>query len=143
MSASFRPVDGPELDYAYLAEYAKVDGGKLTVVDASFTHVTGTTLPGVFSFAVAGRVRVPAGFREIVLNFEFANPNRQTVLKFDAPLSADPAERPYKDRVGRLFALNLGLPIAEPGLCVVTIGIDDQEVRTLAFEVEPAPQAGP
>jgi len=47
----------PELDYAYLAEFAKVENNSLTAVGASYTHVEADRLPVIHTVYVAGRVR--------------------------------------------------------------------------------------
>ncbi len=124
-----------ELDYAYLAEFAQLIDGKLTAVNASFIDVK-TAVPGHFQFAVAGRVRAPADADQIRLTVKLVSPDGIT-FAWNAELT--PEGLPvYDGKVGILFAVRLGIPITRHGLFVVTIDVDDEEARRLAFEaVEP------
>jgi hypothetical protein len=56
LAGTVTPVMGPELDYAFLAEYAAVSPhGTLTAVGASFTRVAYPSFPAQQLMAVAGR----------------------------------------------------------------------------------------
>lgn len=48
-------------------------------------------------------------------------------------------QQAYNGRVGVLFAVTTVVPLMSEGLCEVTIRIDGQEVRRLAFAVSLAP----
>lgn len=50
-----------ELDYAFIAEFAKVESGKLTVVGASYTEISARSFPTQHFFSCAGRVRMALG----------------------------------------------------------------------------------
>lgn len=120
-----------ELDYAYLAEFAQIIDGKLTAVNASFLDVK-TTIPAVFQFAVAGRVRAPADTEQVLLAVKLVSTDNAT-FAWNSELS--PQGLPvYDGKVGILFAVRLGIPITKHGLFVVTIDVDGKEARRLAFE---------
>ena len=48
-----------ELDYAFLAEYAKTERGTITAIGASFTEAKSSSFPSVLDVSVAGRIRRP------------------------------------------------------------------------------------
>lgn len=121
-----------ELDYAFLAEFAQIIDGKLTAVNASFIDVK-TTVPALFQLAVAGRVSAPADVDQVRLAVKLASPDKTTTFTWNADLSTKGLPV-YDDKVGILFAVRLGLPINTHGLFTVTIDIDEQEARRLAFE---------
>lgn len=131
-----QPLEKVELDYAFLAEYARVEGNSLTAVGASFTVMEGRALPFTTTVYVAGRLRAP----------QDADPFEVTVMAGqadgDAPSTAmyttfNPQDgaHPYRDRVGMTFAVGIPLEITSEGLFQVIIGVDGQRVRTLRFEV--------
>lgn len=125
-----------ELDYAFIADYAAVIEGKLTAVGASYTHVRALSLPALHSLSVAGRVRSRVGDDPVRLEVKI-NPPGGDEFVIAALLDHDGTARPYGDnRIGLLFAANVAIPLLEPGLCVVTIGLDDDPVRRLAFSCE-------
>jgi|SRR6478735_7026310 len=121
-----------ELDYAFIAEYAQITDGNLTVVNASFIHVK-TPVPGFLSFAVAGRVRAPADAGEVHLAVRFVAPDPNTAITWRLGLSTE-GHPVYDNKVGILFAIRTTTPLQAHGLYQVFIDIDEQEVRRLAFE---------
>ena len=120
-----------ELDYAYLAEFAQIIDSKLTAVNASFIDVK-TAVPGHFQFAVAGRVRAPADTDLVRLAVKLVSTDNATFV-WNAELTTEGLPV-YDGKVGILFAVRLGIPITKHGLFVVTIDVDDEEARRLAFE---------
>jgi hypothetical protein len=125
-----------ELDYAFLAEYAQITDGNLTAVNASFINVK-TSVPSMFSLAVAGRVRAPADADEVGLTITFAAPGGSgpnITWQLNLPTEGNPV---YDNKVGILFTVRAAVPIPTHGLYVFTIELDGQEVRTLAFEALP------
>lgn len=129
----------PDLDYAYLAEFASVQEGRLTAVGASFTYYRVPALPVIMSFAVAGRVRAAAGSGPVDLGLALLWPGMEAEVRIDMPLDTFPAERPYQDKVGRMFAATMQVPISEAGLVKVRVFIEGSVVRELAFEAEVGP----
>lgn len=127
-----------ELDYAYLADSAQVQGGKLFVLGASFTHVQTPVLGVGFPLSVAGRIKAAVG--EVCdLELSFATPEEQLVFSANITLTDNGASRPYgknNDKVGLLFAMNTQIPIVSAGLYVVWIKLSGGQSRRLAFDVE-------
>lgn len=130
----------PNLDYAFLADFAKVDAsGKLTSVGASFTHLTAATLPTSQIMSVAGRVRVAEESGPLPLLVRFIGPDDSSPT-IEATMSlARGSARPYEGRVGVLFTMTTLLPLSSEGLHEVHILLNGEEVRRLAFFVEAAP----
>ncbi|QPL05048.1 MULTISPECIES: DUF6941 family protein [Actinomyces] len=134
-----------ELDYAFLADYASIQGGLLTTVGASFTRMEAQALPIHASFAVAGRIRCDEAEREWVkLTIRFISPGEDpTVVEASNQIDVSTTTHlPYSGhRRGIVFALQMTLPLIELGIYTVEVDIDETEGvdRTLKFEVIPAP----
>lgn len=128
-----------EFDYAYLADFADTNSGKITAVGASFTHIAAQSLPSQASMAIAGRFSMKADEDPAELNFVVEGPDGSFRLNFGGLLGPSGDVRPYGengDKVGVLFAINLQVPLPKAGLYVVLISLDDELVRRLAFDVE-------
>lgn len=124
-----------ELDYAYLAEYATVQSGRLTAVGASFTHLALQSFDAPIPLAVAGRIRAAEGTDQVELEIEISGPG-EFVTRADFTVAASEDARPYKGRVGIVFAANTLLPVLGTGLYEVRLSLDGEEVRLLAFDLE-------
>lgn len=126
----------PELDYAYLAEFAKVDNNSLTAIGASYTHITTNRLPVRHMLYVAGRVRAAEKAPAFDLAIQFNGPRDTPELR--VTLEAHPAmeARPYDGKVGITFALGMEVPLNYEGLYEVRLFIEEREVRRLAFDVQ-------
>lgn len=133
-----------ELDYAFLAEYAKVEpSGNLTAVGASYTHVAVSGFPAQHLVSVAGRVRIKLG-ETPSLRVRLQSPDESLTLEAGLQLAAGPDSRPYGpnlDTLGIQFAMTVALPLPVPGLYKVHVLLDDEEVRFLAFTAS-SPQGG-
>lgn len=129
-----------ELDYAYLADYAKAENGKLTAVGASYAFVKCDQIPTNHTLVVAGRIRALLG-EEPNLVIRANSPENSIEIKFEVLLNPQNPPRPYNGYVGVLFAVTGPLPIFEVGLYTISIEIDDKVVRTLKFEAELASQS--
>lgn len=124
-----------ELDYAFLADYAAVQAGKLTVIGASFTHVTLSSIPASIPLHVAGRIRAAEGERDIKLGIRVEAPGDGLKIEFDGTVNPGPDVLPYDGKVGLLFALNIQLPVQSEGLYQVFVSVGDK-TRRLAFEAK-------
>ncbi|MBL0706625.1 DUF6941 family protein [Sinomonas cellulolyticus] len=125
----------PELDYAMLAEFAKVEADRLTVVGASYTHVFAPEVPTTHLLHVAGRVRAKVDGSEFPLRVRFSDPRSNVEIAIEGVLDPKHAGRPYGDKVGVMFAAGFTVPISSEGLYEVFIEIDGEQVRRLAFDV--------
>jgi len=136
------PGDLPNLDYAFLADYAKIDAnGTLTSVGASFTIIQTPELPATQLLSVAGRLRMAEDSKSVSLSFVFAGPASPRIA-LEIPVAPENAV-PYDGKVGVLFVATTLVPLMSEGLHTVTISIADRQVRLLAFEVKRAPAAMP
>jgi hypothetical protein len=124
-----------ELDYAYLAEYATVQDGKITAVGASFTHVTVGSLPGNFPVTIAGRIRASEDVRGVDVAVEVIPPSNDFAFNLDGHINVVEPLRPYEGKLGLLFALNLIVPLSTTGLYVINFLVDGELARRLAFDV--------
>jgi len=126
-----------DLDYAFLAEYATVQDGKLTAVGASYTHLIVPQLPISHLLSIAGRVRASVGTDRIPVSIGVVAPDEQYTLQFGTELIPDDTTRPYGDKIGVLFAATVGITLTTPGLYTVNLSIDGAQARRLAFDVSP------
>jgi hypothetical protein len=125
-----------ELDYAFVAEYAKVELGKLTAVGASYTDVRALTFPIHHLLAIAGRIRAPEDAGEIIMIVRVNVPGENSPsMEFRYTFTPGPESARYDGKVGILFALNTSLILTEPGLCEITFDVDGSRQRRLAFDV--------
>lgn len=131
-----------ELDYAFLADFAQVENGRLTAVGASFTHAQVDSLNQGWIMSVAGRVRTTEGAAPVGLRIEVGPESEFFMLRFEDELVPDAKARAYgSGTVGVLFAALVSLPLMTGGLYVCRVFLDDVLVRRLAFEVEVAASA--
>jgi len=121
-----------ELDYAYLARWARVNtDGTLTAIDASF--VTTRAPGGVLQLAVAGRVRFTGAPYQCKADIAITIGGLTVSLGMD--LSAEDAPSYAGDRRHVLFALTTQIPVPELGDCHVTISLDGEMARELVCTV--------
>jgi hypothetical protein len=124
-----------ELDYAFVADYATVTGGKLTAVGASYTYVLAASLPGMHQLAIAGRVRATLD-EKVHLAVRIKAPNDAYEIRVEGELQRDDSARPYGgDKVGLLWSANVPISLPTEGLYEVFIDLDGKQVRRLAFDV--------
>lgn len=129
-------MDKAELDYAYLAEYAKVESNKLTAVGASYTYLFTDEVPAVHLLTVAGRIRVPEDYGVVPLSINLIAPEEQYVITFETELQQTKDYHPYAGKVGLVFAITMQIPLASTGLYEVNVDVEGKRARRLAFEVK-------
>lgn len=122
-----------ELDYAFLAEWAKVDAGTLTAINASFLHVE-APMGGELSFTIAGRIRFTGEPYEALLE---AAVDVGLQLRYSMTVAGPEASRYGDGRRHALFALQLTVPVLRLGDGVVRLALDGEPCRTLMFDVRP------
>lgn len=124
-----------ELDYAFVAEFAKVDHGALTAVGASYTEVRVTDLPVAHLLCVAGRVRTHVDDPQPELSVTITPPGEKYRLVASGELPRDDNAVTYADKVGYVFVLTTPLNLDDAGEYVVDISLAGQHVRRLIFTV--------
>lgn len=130
-----------ELDYAYLADYAQIENGKISALGASYTHAIVPALPTGWSTTVVGRVRVPEDAEPVLLRIELTPPDDSFKLQYEGMLEQQPGFRPYRGLVGLLFTVTAQVPLPAVGLYRFNVWLDDMHVRELAFDVALATDA--
>ncbi len=129
-----------ELDYAFLAEYASIQDGKLTTVGASFTKLRTPEMPTQDFLAVAGRIRCDEPKRETIgVTVRITAPGDEPwAIEATNRLNASEAEHtPYNGhRRGIIFALQMSMTLVEFGTHTVEVDIDETDGvdRVLKFE---------
>lgn len=130
------PLEAPELDYAFLAEFARVEGNSLTAVGASFTHLTAVELPLNSMIYVAGRIRSPRSHGPFPVEISFGPDGSDGQLSLSTTFDPSAAANPYRDRVGITFAVGIPVEIEKAGLQRVEVLVNDLPARALRFDVE-------
>ena len=130
-----------ELDYAFLADFATIQDGRLTVVGASFTRMVVTEYPTFALLGVAGRIRCDEPDRNTInVTLRITSPGAEptTIEAVNAVDASEKANPPYdKHRRGIVFAVQVNLPVLEEGTYTVEVDLDETDGvdRTLKFEV--------
>lgn len=128
--------DMAELDYAYLADYAQIENGKISALGASYTHAVIPHLPVSWMTSVVGRIRAAEDEGPVTVRIEIMAPEDGYTIRFESEIPRPADARPYRGKVGLLFTVTAQLPIAAEGLYTVEIYVNDEHARRLAFEVE-------
>jgi hypothetical protein len=123
-----------ELDYAFLAEYAKVEAGKLTAVGASYLDIRPPTFPAQHIIFIAGRIRAPEDTESIALKIRI-NPPGNVNIVLDGTITVGPDEPRYDGKVAVVFAASAAVLLMSAGLCEIFVDIDGVQQRRLAFAV--------
>jgi hypothetical protein len=124
-----------DLDYAFLADYAQIEGDKLSVIGGSFTHVSVDSTDGLFILSVAGRVRMSVGEQAAHLEVRLRGGDGAFEVGSSQELAVGPTAKPYgDDKVGILFVSGIAVP-ALLGLYEVFLTLNGVQVRRLAFDI--------
>jgi Family of unknown function (DUF6941) len=123
-----------ELDYAFIAEYAKVEAGKLTAVGASYADIHPPALPAQHILFIAGRLRGPEDTESIALKIRIDPPGDMNIV-LDGTVTVGQELPRYDGKVGVLFAASAAVPLIRAGLCEIFVGVDGHEERRLAFAI--------
>ncbi|TFC20061.1 hypothetical protein E3O19_01435 [Cryobacterium algoritolerans] len=129
-----------ELDYAFLADYAQIEGGKISALGASYTHAIVPSFPTAWITTVAGRIRADESEGPVDLGIKILPPDKSYEIGVSGPIEPGPDVRPYDGKIGLLFTVTAQVPLTSPGLYEVLIFIGGEQVRRLAFNVELASQ---
>lgn len=125
-----------ELDYAFVADFARVESGKLTAVGASYSQVSVEAFPATHFFAIAGRVRAAADTAPIDLRIIVRPPADGPTVIMRGTMTPESGPIAYDGKIGVVFAVTNILLIAGPGLVEIFIEIDGEQQRRLAFDVQ-------
>jgi len=125
------------LDFAFLAESARVDAGNtLSGLGIGFTHAYVARLPMAINVTVAGlawMTEEDQGSTQLSLTLVGAEETYEASL--DATLTVHPVERPLEGRFAATFDIPVTVAVPVAGIYRVTIRLDGTIAKTLAFEV--------
>jgi hypothetical protein len=125
-----------ELDYAVLADYARVDGdGTLTVVGSHRAVVSVPALPAQHVLAVAGRVWM--GRREPAARLSLGALTPQGDVGTVADWSLDPGleQAEGSGRASASFAVTVVAPVEVIGAYALILSVNGEVARSLPFSV--------
>lgn len=124
-----------ELDYAFLADYARADGGTITAVGASFTQAEASKFPTQLTISIAGRVRRLEDDEDPTVGLTITPPGGSPVMSMEFEITSDDDAVVYDGKVANVFAVRGPVICNDPGLCEVNITVNGEQARRLAFEV--------
>lgn len=129
------------LDYALLAEFARIDAaGLLTVVGASFDRVQAPGPGAGQQMAVVLRVLLDEGESSADFQVNIEPPNVQFTMSFTGTAERNDQAVPVDGHIAVSLALGVTVPLPAAGRYVVAVSLGETVVKTLPFVVEFPPQ---
>ena len=126
------------LDYALLAEYARVDAsGLITIVGGSFDRIEAATGPeAIYHIYVALRVLVEESEAANLVPVEVRvlSPGDYQ-MAVSTRVQPSPSAESFDGRYSIMLAIGLNLPLPVAGRYVVQVSIDGGVARDLPFNV--------
>jgi len=124
------------LDYALLAEFARVDhGGLLTVVGGGFTQVNVTSLPAQRQLYVAMRLLLAANEDGAEVTFTVRPPDGRYKINLAGAVERPVNASAIKGEIGVMLATGVGVPLPVDGRYEVQITVNGESSSQLPFVV--------
>lgn len=125
------------LDYALLAEYARVDSaGLLTVVGGSFDRVRAAGPAAAQQVFLALRVLVDEDEDPVQIDIKVQSPGGEYELGMSGLAERNANAQPVDGRVNVMLAFGVVVPLSSAGRYVVRVALSGEVVRDLPFVVE-------
>jgi hypothetical protein len=125
------------LDYALLAEYARVDAaGLLTVVGGSFDRVQAGNSTAAQQLFVALRVLLDESEQPSDFEITVRPPSGQFSIGISGQAAPNAAAVPVDGTVAVVITVGVLVPLPEVGRYVVSVTLAGREQRELGFIVE-------
>jgi hypothetical protein len=129
------------LDYALLAEYARIDAtGLATIVGGSFDRVRVSGTSGVQSTYVVLRVLLDEAEDDTSFEVSIEPPSKTYSLQVAGTTSRNPDAVPVDGRLGVVVVIGASVPLPEPGRYVAKVTLAGRHVQDLPFMVDFAEQ---
>ncbi len=110
------------LDYALLAEYARIDpAGLVTIVGGSFDRVQAMSTSGAHPTYLVMRVLLDESEEAASFEVSVEPPNKVYALQLTGTAARHPAAVPVDGRVGVTLTIGLMVPIVAAGLYVARV----------------------
>ncbi len=130
MSAAREEEPVATLDYALLAEYARIDpAGLVTIVGGSFDRVQTTSTSGVQQTYVVMRVLLDESEEAASFEVSVEPPNMAYAMQLAGTAVRNPAAVPVDGRIGVTLTIGLMVPIVVAGRYVVRVSLEGQPVK--------------
>ncbi len=131
------------LDYALLAEYARVDpSGLLTAVGGSFDRVRAANPAAGQQVFVAMRLLLDVSETSAEFDVSVRPPSGQFTMGFSGSAMPNAAAEPVDGKIGVVTTMGMVVPLVERGRYLVTVTLRGQEPHELPFIVEHVPPDG-
>jgi hypothetical protein len=136
----------PELDYAFLCDYVRSEGGVAHVIGAGIDTVFVPQVPSVANLGLLARItftRTETG-RPHRIEAILADTDGQRIAHLEAITTPQWTEGlPTGWRQGSFMALNFGVPLPRYGLYSLDILINDSHKKSIDLRVIPPPDNSP
>lgn len=130
------------LDYALLAEYARIDqAGLLTVVGGGFDRINASG-PTVHQLFVVVRVLLPEGETNVPFDVQVHTPESESAVTIAGLAARAPGAEPIDGVTNFTAALGMGLMLPAAGRYTVQVTLNGKVVRELPFIIAMPPQPG-
>lgn len=125
------------LDYALLAEYARVDPlGLLTVVGASFDRIAAQSPGAAQQVHVAIRVLLDEDESDVEFDIKVEPPGQSFTLGFRGSAVRPDGAVSVDGKVAVVVAVGVAIPLPDVGVYKVIVTLSDEVAKTLRFVVE-------
>jgi hypothetical protein len=125
------------LDYALLAEYAKIDpAGLTTIVGGGFDRVHGVGPGGVQQVFLAMRIVLDEHETDVPFEIKVQSPGHEYEVGVTGATSRAPDTQPFEGKVNFNAVFGLAVPIRMAGRYMTQILLAGEVVRDLPFVVE-------
>lgn len=125
------------LDYALLAEYARVDAaGLITIVGGSFDRIEAAESEGIHRIYVALRVLADESeaANPVPVEIRVLSPGDYQ-MAMSTRIRPNPSAEPFDGHYNITLAVGLNLPLPVAGRYVIQVSIDGRVARDLPFNV--------
>ena len=128
----------PELDFAFLADFARAKGNSIDALSIGVDLVMAEGLPSAVSLAIALRLHFARAECDVLHRLEAIaqgpDGQRRAELSLDI-MPRWPTIDPPSDRVGVQAVIPLSLELFDAGRHSVDLALDGRAVKDIAFEV--------
>lgn len=129
-----------QLDFALVAQFAKLEpGGLLTVVGATVDGIGTEEVPTQAALTVVVRILVGQEERSaaVPVALSFRGPSGDSLITLSTEFTPEPDLRPVAGQVGAILIANAMLPLPEYGSYELQVRLSDELVKSLPLDVTP------
>jgi hypothetical protein len=130
----------PELEFAFLADHVRSDGGLGHALGIGIDRVVAPDVPTGQNVGLLGRIAFAADEARVPHRVEVVavDADGQRLVAIEHEIGAA-GSGPDAEAFSAMFALNIGVPLPRYGYYTIDIVIDGAQAKQLELLVEPPP----